>query len=331
MRNLPVSRSRVFAGGIAAAAVSAILVAVPRAAVTTGNPQAGATPARTPAGVPSVSFDLVLVDREGRVPESLGTADLTVTVEGRVRRVMSIRRVSRGPGALNDASSRQARSGAPGYFAAEPARNVIVVVDEGGVVLGEERAAGAAVRALLDRLGVADRTAVLRLPLAAGQLLSLSTDQPSAREALAGIVGRVLPSLPARPEEIPVMPARPPDAEPGSERPPEPVPASQTPPQGAVDLASASGHANLEGLASILEGLAAVPGRKRIWRHRRAGRPPRLAGIRNALSGGPSGSLPRASSWSSRATRRMRTGACARCASSRPAGRGPRARPRGSY
>jgi hypothetical protein len=264
MRYLPVSRSRAFAGGIAAAAVSAVLVAVPCAAVTAGDPQAAATPARAPAGVPFVSFDLVLVDREGRVPESLGTADLTVTVDGRVRRVMSIRRVSRGPGALNDASSRQARSGAPGFFAAEPARNVIVVVDEGGVVLGEERAAGAGVRALLDRLGVADRMAVLRLPLAAGQLLSLSTDQPSAREALAGIAGRVLPSLPARPEEIPVMATRPPDAEPGSERPPEPVPASQTPPQGAVDLASASGHANLEGLASILEGLAAVPGRKTL-------------------------------------------------------------------
>ncbi len=154
--------------------------------------------AQAPAVAPAVSFDVVVTDREGRAPDSLAPSDVSVSVDGKPRRVLAVRRVARGPGAASDASSRLARrASSAGAFAAEPSRTILLIVDENGLVRGQERQAVAAGRALLDRLGMADRMAALHLPLAGGQLLSLTSDQPSVREALASVTGRIVPSLPA--------------------------------------------------------------------------------------------------------------------------------------
>ena len=113
-----------------------------------------------------------------------------MSVDGKPRRVAALRRVSRGPGASTDAATRQARATGPITFAAEPIRNVLVVVDQASLVRGEERAAVAAGRALLDRLGVADRLAIVLLPLPKDQMLSLATEQPVARDMLARTAGQ---------------------------------------------------------------------------------------------------------------------------------------------
>jgi VWFA-related protein len=245
-----IAKSFRFAVVVAASAAGAMLAAA-------------SLPRQVPVTAPSVTFDLVVTDREGRAPDSLGLAEVNVSVDGKSRRVLSIRRISRGPGALSDASARQARSSAVGFFAAEPARNVLVLVDENSLVRGDERAAMAAGRALLDRLGVADRMAVLRLPLAQGLLLSLSTDQPAARETLAGITGRMLPSFQTRAADAPVEAARPFDSDPAvADQRAEPAAAPQVPPPPALDMTAPAGRANLEGLPGILEGLGTVPGRK---------------------------------------------------------------------
>jgi len=218
---------------------------------------------QTPPATPAVAFDMVVVDREGRVPDSLGPADVTVLVDGKARRVRSIRRVSRGPGALSDASARQARGDGGLSFAAEPGRSILVVVDQGTLVRGNERAAITAGNAFLDRLGMADRVAVLRLPLSTDQLVSLTTEQPVAREALTHVLGHVMPEALLRSGDLP------------TNRDLDRAVAVDSDRAGSVDAVAAvpvptvdqefdpaAQRGAFAGLAGMLRALEAVPGRK---------------------------------------------------------------------
>jgi VWFA-related protein len=219
--------------------------------------------APAPAGPPAVSFDMVVVDREGRVPDRLGAADVTVSVDGKARRVLSIRRVSRGPGALSDASARQARGDGALSFAAEPGRTILVVVDQGSLVRGDERPAITAGHAFLDRLGMADRVAVLRLPLSTDQSVSLTTEQPVAREALTHVLGQVMPAALIRPDELPTSRDLDRAVAVDSDRAGS-VDAVAAVPAPTVDqeFDPAARRGAFAGLAGMLHALEAVPGRK---------------------------------------------------------------------
>ena len=241
----------------------AALVSIVAASVATLGQQA-ARPAPSAASAPAISFDIVVVDRDGRVPDILGPGDLTVSVDGKPRRVAAVRRVSRGPGASTDAATRQARANGSISFAAEPIRNVLVVVDQSSLVRGEERAAVATSRALLDRLGVADRLAVVLLPLPNDQMLSLATEQPVARETLARTAGQIAPAMLARPD-APALPAagNPMLSDPERLREAEPAPAqvaAPTPAMREADAAPPTG--TLSDLAGLLDAIHTVPGRK---------------------------------------------------------------------
>jgi len=206
---------------------------------------------------------MVVIDREGRVPDLLGAADVTVSVDGKARRVRSIRRVSRGPGALSDASARQSRGDGVMSFAAEPGRNILVVVDQGTLVRGDERPAITAGNAFLDRLGMADRVAVLRLPLSTDQLVSLTTEQPVAREALTHVLGRVMPEALLRPGDLPTNRDLDRAVAVDSDRAGS-VDAVAAVPVPTVDLEfdPAAQRGAFAGLAGMLRALEAVPGRK---------------------------------------------------------------------
>jgi len=218
---------------------------------------------QTPSATPAVAFDMVVIDREGRAPDSLGPADLTVSVDGKARRVRSIRRVSRGPGALSDATARQARGDGALSFAAEPGRNIVVVVDQATLVRGDERPAITAGNAFLDRLGMADRVAVLRLPLSADQLVSLTTEQPVAREALTHVLGHVMPEALLRPGDLPTNRDMDRAVAVDSDRAGS-VDAVAAVPVPTVDQAfdPAAQRGAFAGLAGMLRALEAVPGRK---------------------------------------------------------------------
>lgn len=214
------------------------------------NPQPVAPPA-------AVAVDLVVADRDGRVPDTLSPADLTVTVDRKPRRVLWIRHVSRGPGAASEAAMRQARGDGTMAFAAEPSRNVLLVVDQATFARGDERPAIQAAGAFLDRLGLDDRIAVVRIPLASDTPLALTADRPAAREALTAVVGQA-----ARAADIPIEdPTRnvavvDPEVQKEVE-PPLPQP---------VDLDE---ELHIEGqvfsgLAGLLNALRSVPGRKVI-------------------------------------------------------------------
>jgi hypothetical protein len=234
------------------------------ASIDSASGQQPASSPRGPSGSPGISFDLVVTDRDGRVPDELRPADVNVSVDGRPRRIVSVRRVSRGPGAATDAASRQAR--APGLmsFGAEPVRNVLLVMDQAGLVRGEERAAVTTARALLDRLGMADRLAVALLPFPADQMLSLATEQPVAREMLAKTAGQLEPASLARADD----PAFPPAvnqavSDPDRLREAEPMPAA-APPPAMKESEMLSQPGALNDLAGLLDAIRTVPGRKAL-------------------------------------------------------------------
>lgn len=247
--------------GFVSATLCTVLAALASAAAAVGQ-QPASSPPSSPAAAPGISFDLVVVDRDGRTPDSLSPASVTVSVDGKPRRVIALRRVSRGPGASTDAAARLARADGPITFAAEPIRNLVLVVDQAGLVRGDERSAVNAGRALLDRLGMADRLAVVLLPFQRDQMLSLATEQPVARETLARAAGQIAPSLLASPN-VPALPAFSDAAvtDPSRELTTDPVPvAAPVPEMREPQPVEAVG--TLNGLAGLLEALRTVPGRK---------------------------------------------------------------------
>jgi hypothetical protein len=143
------------------------------------------------AQTPTLAVDIVVLDRAGRAPDSLAPSDLAVTLGGQARSVLWVRRVSRGPGALSDAAVRRA-TGEPGtVYVAEPSRTIVMAVDERSFPAGGERQAIQVAAALLDRLGMTDRVAVVRLPLVSDGALVLTTERPVIRDAIGRIAGRL--------------------------------------------------------------------------------------------------------------------------------------------
>ena len=145
------------------------------------------TPARQ---APAVPVDIVVFDRDGKLADTLTPANFVVTVDGKPRRVLWVRHVSRGPGAADEAAQRLPGRTDTLNFAAEPARNVLVVVDEYSIQRGNERLVHQAAEALVDRLGLDDRVGVLRIPIARDRQLALTTVRPEVREALRQVVGQ---------------------------------------------------------------------------------------------------------------------------------------------
>ena len=142
------------------------------------------------AQMPPLAVDIVVLDKAGRAPDSIAPSDLAVTLGGQARSVLWVRRVSRGPGALSDAAVRR-ETGQPGtVYVAEPSRTVIMAVDERSFPAGGERLAIQVAAALLDRLGMNDRVAVVRLPLVPDPALALTTERPVIRDAIGRIAGR---------------------------------------------------------------------------------------------------------------------------------------------
>jgi VWFA-related protein len=221
-------------------------------------------PADTP---PSTAVDVVVLDREGRFVEGLEAADFTVTVDGRSRRVLGVRRVSRGPGAVSDATLRVADSTTT-VFAAEPIRRIVVLVDQSTLVRGEERTVVRAVGALLDRLGLDDQVAVVGLPLTSTMALEMTSDRPTAREALGGLAGRAThrgalaadAAAAALPRDISVDPER--ERAVVSELAEPPLTARAEAPEMSEDAEMGLLGDALGDVHGVLKALQSIPGRK---------------------------------------------------------------------
>jgi len=173
-------------------------------------PIAPAASAKAAAPIASETrIEVVAVDKDGKPVEGLRPADLTVTIDGAARPIVSIRRVSRGPGALSDAARRQTGGGQGQSYAAEPIRNVVIVIDQETIVRGEERTAIQAAVAFFDRLSLGDRVAVVRLPAFGELRINLATERQAARSALTQVRGQTARTSAASPSPFLTPPRRP--------------------------------------------------------------------------------------------------------------------------
>ncbi len=236
-----------------------------------------ATPGERPAGAQqappgTTAVEALVIDRDGRLVEGLGPSDFNVTVDGRSRPVLWVKRVSRGPGARADAASRQFGADPTKLFAAEPRRHVLIVIDEATMVRGDERNVVRAADALLERLGIDDLIAVVRIPVPADTLLTLTTERPPIREALSTIVGRSAPAT--TPAQAPGLAELSAMAEPHTDPTVDRVPDLNKPPEGPVRAAAgemgtdateedlADARTALTALDGLMASLQRLPGRK---------------------------------------------------------------------
>jgi VWFA-related protein len=171
-----------------------ILKTVPAVLLVLGGGALAAQSPTLPGPSAAVPVEIVVLDRDGRNADNLTPANFAVAVDGKPRRVVWVRHVSRGPGASEEAAQRQAGRTDALSFAAEPARNVLVVVDQYSIQRGSERTVNQAAGALVDRLGLDDRVGVLRVPVARDALLALTTERPEVRDALRQVVGQAAQS-----------------------------------------------------------------------------------------------------------------------------------------
>ncbi len=156
-------------------------------------PPSGPQPPTT-ATAGATPVEIVVIDRDGKPVDSLDSASFAVRVDGKPRQVLWVRHVSRGPGASDEAVRRfPARTDAL-QFAAEPARNILIVIDEYSIQRGGERTVQQAAGALVDRLGLDDRVAILRIPVLRDAQLALTTERPALRDSIRQVEGRAVAS-----------------------------------------------------------------------------------------------------------------------------------------
>jgi len=216
------------------------------------------------AQVPPIAVDIVVLDRAGKVPDSLAPSDLAVTLGGQARAILWVRRVSRGPGALADAAVRRAAGQPDTAFVAEPSRTVVLAVDEQSLPAGGERLAIQVAAALFDRLGMNDRVALVGLPLASNPALALTADRPVVRDAIGRIASRS--GIEERPQDGITPDWRHVGRDLNGVRRNAEEPGPPMPPVGLdmPDGSAAGAEDSLDGLLRTLTTLSKVPGRKTV-------------------------------------------------------------------
>jgi len=153
---------------------------------------------------PAAIVDVVVLDARGLAVADLAPGDFAVSVDGKPRPVVSAQYVFRGPGAAT--AAEQLATGwddiRPG---AEVPRSILLAVDEGSLVGGDERAVRTLASRLIDRLGPADLVAIVSLPRR-GAELALTTEREMALEMLRQVAGRAEPVAAAVESPPPLVP-----------------------------------------------------------------------------------------------------------------------------
>jgi VWFA-related protein len=173
------------AGLVAFAAAFAALPAR-HAQVAAGSGQA------TP--LPTIFIDASVTDGSGRPVTTLRPEELRVSVDGQMRKVVSLRYVCRGPGA--DVAAALVARTTNGAAAAERARLLLLLADENAIARGQQKTVAAVVARMLDELGTADRAAVASLPRPPAEL-AFGTVAADWQAALARVTGRAVSDAPA--------------------------------------------------------------------------------------------------------------------------------------
>jgi len=157
------------------------------------GPVRGQEPPVFKSGVELVAVDVRVTDRNGRPVADLTTADFSVTIDGKPRRVVSAdfvmaREGAAGPSEPALPAEAVYSSNADEDPAAAGGRLVALLVDQGSFEGPAGRAATAAAQRFLDRLGPADRVSLATFP-GPGPKVPFTTNHGLVRAALDRIVG----------------------------------------------------------------------------------------------------------------------------------------------
>lgn len=171
------------------------LVAAALIAAVTGLGAAQAHPAPKPqyqSGVDVILVDVTVLDRGGNPVATLGAGDFTVTVDGRPRRIQSVRLVQSGSAAATPAAGAPT----PKANAALPSgpRSFVLVVDREHIPAGEGQPMLAAAAKFVDGLAPGDRVALWATAQGVSTL-SFSENREALKKRLLAAVGTYRPSF----------------------------------------------------------------------------------------------------------------------------------------
>jgi VWFA-related protein len=141
-----------------------------------------------PSSVELVALDVNVVDENGRPVRDLGPEDFEVKVGGQPRRVASAEFIAQS-GAAEETATRAKASFYSSNEGLVQGRLLLLAVDEGNISAGGGQHAARAAEGLLDRLGAADRVALLSVP-GPQPREDFTTDHAKVRAALRNVVGR---------------------------------------------------------------------------------------------------------------------------------------------
>ena len=174
-----------------------VVVAVTAAAGAAGRIQAPPAPqSQFQSGVDVVLVDVTVLDRGGSPVATLGAGDFTVTVDGRPRRIQSVRLV-RADRAPDPPAAGAVAPGAPGAAALallSGPRSFVLVVDREHIPAGEGQPMLAAAAKFVDGLAPADRVA-LWITAQTVSSLSFSESREALEKRLLLAVGTYRPSF----------------------------------------------------------------------------------------------------------------------------------------
>lgn len=138
-------------------------------AVAAVTPIAGQ--AQTTAPGTSVVLNVIVLDKSGEPMSGLEAGDFLVSVDGVQRPVTSVQFFGKTTG----------RVGAP-------AQSVVLAIDQGSIGAGSGQAVLQSASAFVDSLPPTDQVGIVTFP-GGGQVVDLTTDRASIKEALAKVVG----------------------------------------------------------------------------------------------------------------------------------------------
>jgi VWFA-related protein len=136
------------------------------------------------------ALDVNVVDKDGRPIRDLRPEEFEVTVDGRLRRVVSAQFVDLGGGAEPATSPTPPPIHYSTNEGAVAGRMVLIVVDEAAIRPGGTRMVADAAGRLLNRLGPQDRSALLTLPGRGSQQVDFTSDHAKVLDALKKSQGR---------------------------------------------------------------------------------------------------------------------------------------------
>jgi VWFA-related protein len=145
-------------------------------------------------GVDILTVDVTVLDSDGRPIDDLGTAEFSVTVDGRPRKIVSLDYISTNGGTRS--KTEPAIEPDPHFstnIGIEGGRLIVIVADQGYLRLGTAPALSKALGPFLDNLTPADRVAYIAIP-SPGPAVNFTTDRRAIREAVGRTSGQSLPS-----------------------------------------------------------------------------------------------------------------------------------------